>query len=78
MFSHRLHIQERLTKQVARAISGVLKPQGVSILMQPSYLCMAMRGVQKVGNTTITGCMLRYMQSRAIDREEFLELLHRT
>ncbi|KAJ5801097.1 GTP cyclohydrolase 1 [Penicillium psychrosexuale] len=49
---------ERLTKQVARAISGVLKPQGVGVLMQPSHLCMAIHGVQKVGSTTITGCML--------------------
>jgi GTP cyclohydrolase I len=77
MFSRRLQVQERLTKQVARAIFEVLKPRGVGVVMQSSHLCMAMRGVQKVGSTTITSCMLGCMRSCAKDREEFLALLHK-
>ncbi|OQD73400.1 hypothetical protein PENDEC_c015G03725 [Penicillium decumbens] len=77
MFSRRLQVQERLTKQVALAISEVLKPRGVAVVMESSHLCMVMRGVQKVGSTTTTSCMLGCMRSSAKTREEFLTLLHR-
>ncbi|KAJ5223696.1 GTP cyclohydrolase 1 [Penicillium chermesinum] len=77
MFSRRLQVQERLTKQVALAISEVLKPRGVGVVMESSHLCMVMRGVQKVGSTTTTSCMLGCMRSSAKTREEFLTLLNR-
>ncbi|MCJ1261224.1 GTP cyclohydrolase 1 [Lobaria immixta] len=77
MFSRRLQIQERLTKQVALAISEVLKPRGVAVVMESSHLCMVMRGVQKSGATTTTSCMLGCMRSSAKTREEFLTLLNR-
>lgn len=77
MFSRRLQVQERLTKQVALAIAEVLKPQGVAVVMESSHLCMVMRGVQKVGSSTTTSCMLGAMRSSAKTREEFLSLLNR-
>ncbi|KAI9654989.1 MAG: GTP cyclohydrolase 1 [Bathelium mastoideum] len=77
MFSRRLQVQERLTKQVALALSEVLKPQGVAVVMESSHLCMVMRGVQKTGSTTTTSCMLGRMRSTAKTREEFLSLLNR-
>ncbi|KAJ5575661.1 hypothetical protein N7535_002587 [Penicillium sp. DV-2018c] len=77
MFSRRLQVQERLTKQVALAISEVLKPRGVAVVMESSHLCMVMRGVQKVNSTTTTSCMLGCMRSSAKTREEFLTLLNR-
>lgn len=77
MFSRRLQVQERLTKQVALAIAEVLKPQGVAVVMESSHLCMVMRGVQKTSATTTTSCMLGAMRSSAKTREEFLSLLNR-
>ncbi|TKA80582.1 GTP cyclohydrolase 1 [Friedmanniomyces simplex] len=77
MFSRRLQVQERLTKQVALALSEVLKPQGVGVVMESSHLCMVMRGVQKAGATTTTSCMLGAMRKRAKTRDEFLTLLNR-
>ncbi|MCJ1335885.1 GTP cyclohydrolase 1 [Bachmanniomyces sp. S44760] len=77
MFSRRLQVQERLTKQVALAVAEVLKPQGVAVVMESSHLCMVMRGVQKTGATTTTSCMLGCMRSSAKTREEFLSLLNR-
>ncbi|OQE24825.1 hypothetical protein PENFLA_c009G07534 [Penicillium flavigenum] len=77
MFSRRLQVQERLTKQVALAISEVLQPRGVGVVMESSHLCMVMRGVQKVSSTTTTSCMLGCMRSSAKTREEFLTLLNR-
>ena len=75
MFARRLQLQERLTKQVALALSEVLQPQGVAVVMESSHLCMEMRGVQKSGATTMTSCMLGRMRSTAKTREEFLNLI---
>jgi GTP cyclohydrolase IA len=77
MFARRLQVQERLTKQVALALSEVLKPQGVAVVMESSHLCMVMRGVEKAGANTITSCMLGCMRSTAKSREEFLNLLNK-
>ncbi|OKL64392.1 hypothetical protein UA08_00405 [Talaromyces atroroseus] len=77
MFSRRLQVQERLTKQIALAIKEVLNPRGVGVVMESSHLCMVMRGVQKTSSTTTTSCMLGCMRSSAKSREEFLTLLNR-
>jgi len=75
MFARRLQLQEKLTKQVALALSEVLKPLGVGVVMESTHLCMAMRGVQKTGSTTVTSCMLGRMRSTAKTREEFMSLI---
>lgn len=75
MFSRRLQVQERLTKQVALALSEVLQPQGVAVVIKSSHLCMVMRGVEKTTSQTITSCMLGRLRSTAKTREEFLKLI---
>ncbi|EEP80672.1 GTP cyclohydrolase I [Uncinocarpus reesii 1704] len=77
IFSRRLQIQERLTKQVAMTIFDVLNPKGVGVIMESSHLCMAMRGVEKVGTATTTSYMVGCMRSSAETRDEFLSLLRR-
>ncbi|KAL2754782.1 hypothetical protein ACRALDRAFT_1064590 [Sodiomyces alcalophilus JCM 7366] len=75
MFSRRLQIQERLTKEVANTIMEILKPQGVAVVMESSHLCMVMRGVQKTTTTTITSCVLGCFESKSKTRNEFLSLV---
>ncbi len=52
--SHRPQVQERLTDMVADALTRRLQPQGVLVLVEAEHLCMAMRGVQKIGSKTVT------------------------
>lgn len=75
MFSRRLQIQERLTKEVAYAIREVLKPQGVAVVMESSHLCMVTRGVQKTTTSTITSCVLGAFEKKEKTRNEFLSLV---
>ncbi|KAM0364010.1 hypothetical protein ACHAO7_010149 [Fusarium culmorum] len=72
IFSRRLQIQERLTKQVAHAIMDILKPQGVAVVMESSHLCMVMRGVEKTSATTLTSCMLGCFEQKSKTRNEFM------
>ncbi|PPJ55482.1 hypothetical protein CBER1_08016 [Cercospora berteroae] len=74
MFSRRLQIQERLTKQVAYTVNDIVKPQGVGVVMESCHLCMAMRGVEKTGTSTITSCVLGCFDELKT-RNEFLSLI---
>ncbi|KAI0166922.1 GTP cyclohydrolase I [Hypoxylon sp. FL1284] len=75
LFSRRLQVQERLTREVANAIMEVLKPQGVAVVMESSHLCMVMRGVQKTTASTITSCVLGCFERKEKTRNEFLSLV---
>ncbi|KAK1825989.1 hypothetical protein QBC39DRAFT_33837 [Podospora conica] len=74
LFSRRLQIQERLTKDVANAVMEVLQPQGVAVVMEANHLCMAMRGVEKSTASTVTSCMLGCFETSEKMRNEFLAL----
>ncbi len=58
MFARRLQLQENLTQQIADAVQSLLNPRGVAVSLECSHMCMAMRGVQKVGSTTVTRALL--------------------
>ena len=77
VFSHRLQIQEQLTKQVAEALNQALDPQGVGVVVEARHLCMEMRGVEIPGGRMITSCMLGAFRRDPRTRAEFLELVRR-
>lgn len=54
IYASRLQTQEHLTSQILTAIDENLKPRGVAIMIEAEHLCMAMRGVQKQGTSTVT------------------------
>jgi GTP cyclohydrolase IA len=74
VFARRLQVQERLTAQIAQALSDVLQPQGVGVIIEAHHLCMMMRGVEKQNSKTITSAMHGVFLSDLRTRDEFLRL----
>ena len=77
MFSRRLQVQERLTRQVAKVIKDVLQPIGVAVVMEGRHMCMQMRGVEKQNSFASTSAMLGQFRKSAETRSEFLSIINR-
>ena len=74
VFSHRLQIQEQLTREIAEALNVTLAPKGVGVVVEARHLCMEMRGVEAPGGHMMTSCMLGAFRRDPRTRAEFLEL----
>jgi GTP cyclohydrolase IA len=77
MFARRLQLQERLTQQVAEAVSQAISPRGVAVMAEARHFCMMMRGVEKQHSGTVTSTMLGAFRSNKATRDEFLALVAR-
>ena len=58
MFSRRLQVQERMTKEIATMLQDTLKPKGVAVIIEGQHMCMQMRGVQKKKSYMSTSSMV--------------------
>jgi GTP cyclohydrolase IA len=78
VFSHRLQIQEQLTREIAEALNAALGPKGVGVVVEGRHLCMEMRGVETPGGRMMTSCMLGTFRRDPRTRAEFLNLVRPT
>lgn len=74
IYSHRLQVQERMTKQIKDCIQETLKPMGVMVVIEAKHMCMQMRGVEKQNAITTTSDFSGAF-NQAKTREEFMNLL---
>jgi GTP cyclohydrolase IA len=77
-FARRPQMQERLTAQVADALTERLEPLGVMVVVEAEHLCMSMRGVKKPGSVTVTSAVRGIMESQPATRAEAMSLLFGT
>ena len=75
MFARRLQIQERLTEEIAAAITEAIEPKGVGVVISAKHLCMMMRGVEKQNSEMRTSAMMGAFRSRPATRAEFMNLI---
>ncbi len=54
VYARRAQIQEQMTDQIATAIYEELEPKGVIVMVEAEHMCMAMRGIKKIGALTTT------------------------
>ncbi|WP_375679301.1 MULTISPECIES: GTP cyclohydrolase I FolE [unclassified Bartonella] len=78
IFSRRLQTQEAMTAQVAHALKTYLKPHGVAVLIEAEHMCMAMRGIQKQGSTTITKNFHGYYEKDQAAQAHFMMMIQRS
>ena len=76
-YARDLQIQERMTTQIAEWLQRQLAPRGVGVVLEAEHLCMSLRGVQKVGTTTITSALHGLIRDDPRTRQEYLALTAR-
>lgn len=75
VFAKRPQLQERMTGQIANAISKYLNAKGVMVVVEAEHLCMTMRGVKKPGSKTVTVVTLGEFSGNAKLKEEVYRMI---
>jgi GTP cyclohydrolase IA len=75
VYARRPQVQERMTSQIADALSDVLKPRGVIVVIEAEHLCMAMRGIRKPGASTVTSAVRGLFRENLASRNEAMSLI---
>ena len=68
-------VQERMTREIAKAVQDAIAPAGVGVVVEATHLCMVMRGVQKVNSKTVTSYMIGELRENPKTRSEFLNIV---
>lgn len=53
-YSRRPQVQERLTLQIADALSSAMKTEDVAVFIDSKHLCVSTRGIKDISSSTIT------------------------
>ena len=72
VFSRRLQVQERLTREIVQSIHELVDPRAVFAKVEASHMCMMMRGVRKLNSTTATEYGLGLDSISEIERQRLI------
>jgi GTP cyclohydrolase I len=75
VFARRLQTQETMTAQIIESIQEALKPRGVAVMIEAEHMCMAMRGVQKQGASTITTQFTGIFRDEPSEQVRFMSMV---
>jgi GTP cyclohydrolase I len=77
VFARRLQTQEHMTSQIATAIDDILNPRGVAVMIEAEHMCMSLRGVEKLGSSTITTQFLGSFRDDPAEQVRFMSLVRK-
>ncbi|MDY5584679.1 MAG: GTP cyclohydrolase I FolE [Arcanobacterium sp.] len=72
--ARRPQIQERITSEIADALTDALGARGVIVVVEAEHMCMSMRGVKKPGSRTVTSAVRGSLRESA-SRSEAMSLI---
>ena len=70
-----MQTQEAMTAQIVNTIDEALKPRGLAVLIEAEHMCMAMRGIQKQGVSTVTTQFTGVFRDDPAEQVRFFELI---
>ena len=73
-FARRPQIQERLNLQIAHALMYILDTQDVAVVIEAKHYCVASRGIEAAGSSTITASLHGDFMNVPEIRSEFYSL----
>jgi GTP cyclohydrolase I len=75
IYSRRLQVQERLTKEIADLLDARLKPLGAMVVIEAEHMCMSMRGAKKPKSITVTSAVRGSFRTNPATRAEAMTLI---
>jgi len=77
LFSRRLQVQERMTRQIADFLCSAINPLGAGVVVEALHMCSMMRGVKKHDARMTTSTMVGSFRTNSATRQEFLDSISR-
>ncbi len=74
-FAARLQTQEAMTAQIVAAVEESGATRGVAIIVEAEHMCVAMRGVQKQGVSTVTTMFTGVFKDEPAEQVKFMTLV---
>ncbi len=76
-FASRPQVQERLTAQIADALTLILDTEDVAVSTQAEHYCIAARGIQDDDSHAVTHVLRGEFNKNSMYRQEFFESINR-
>ncbi len=77
VYARRLQTQEHMTSQIATAIEEILNPRGIAVMIEAEHMCMSLRGVEKLGASTVTTHFVGSFRDDPAEQVRFMTLVRK-